>query len=54
MRELILALLRNGTVESDGWREAPIPGAAKKNKPHISLITKATHQHYSSTTTLHE
>jgi hypothetical protein len=31
----------SGAVESDGWREALILGAAKKNKPHISPKTKA-------------
>jgi hypothetical protein len=32
MRDLIPALLRSSAVQSDGWREALITGAAKKNK----------------------
>jgi hypothetical protein len=46
-RDLIPALLRSGTVESDSQREALITRAVKKNMPHISPKTKAIlkHQH---------
>jgi hypothetical protein len=44
-RDLIPVLLRSGAVESDGQHEALILGAIKKNKPYISLKTKAAHQY---------
>jgi hypothetical protein len=46
-RDLIPALLRSGTVESDNQCEALITRAVKKNMPHISPKTKAIlkHQH---------